>query len=1004
MKTRRANRILAASALAVAALLAMAANAQAALVINEFWADDAYGDSAEYIELYNNGGSAVTLDGLSVIVVDGDTGGSTSSGNYKRANSQWDLSGSLAAGAYLLIGAGIAPNPDVSFTLNDLENGSQTYAIVRTVDIGYESPGPPTNRKLTDASVAAITANLVDAVATVDDGGLGDHVYFGATNIGGYDATNPWDMACRIPNGVDNNLPADWQTQHNFTLAIELGDVNDALGSPRAANGNPSTKWGACCNGVTCTYGLASACVSPSTYYGNWRACSPVNPCDRPCETIQDARDADLGVAIQVCDVVVTNMTDVVNDATLKAYHVQDASGPSGAPRGIQVFGTNALIDAVFSGASLGSVISIEGTIGLDNNYNLELLDDAPLALARTAGPTAGSLPAPYVVTCSDVVTPSIAEPLESVRVKLNCVEFLEAGGTFIAGRPSPYLITDGNATCSVYVPNGTTVWGTVPSGMVSVIGIIAQYRPYEILLLNYPGGGGDIGAPNCTSGACCLPDASCVVVSQALCENYHFGIYRGGTCPPTPACTPITTGACWIPGSPGTCQLLVEAACNGAGGGWAGANVPCSALKTIAEVQALPFPPPGTNVYIKEALVISLTDTTNGAGITYQLQDNSGPGGAARGISLFGSGTGAWSSLPTLTVEGDRVMVRGTTNHFNGLLELDSYAGTAQILKVWTGPGVPLPRQLELADLLDSAYPIGEEVESTFIELNCVEFLAAGGTFVGGTSAGNYWIKDQLGNQIIARVGANTNPLVGQTIPSGFMNIRGIASQFDTTVPLTGAYQIQLRKLSELSLPCGTVCQTCGGDFNTDNVVNGSDLAYVSEFIDALLQIDPTPNPCADVNEDDAIDGLDIAEFVARVIPGYDCVQPPVGTIEVLRCDDATPPNDCPTEDQSGSNTFCHYVVFDDTYTQNLLAGLQSCIAPAGVLNNYDTLCLLCDGSFTPCPANNGVYSGLDLQIFRWKDGISPGVDCYFVGYRTTPDYCDNCVGASLYRFKVSP
>jgi len=1002
MNTKAGCRILAASALTVAVFAAIAANAQAALVINEFWADDAYGDTAEYIELYNNGGSAETLDGLSVIVVDGDTGGSTASGNYKRVNQQYDLTGSLAAGGYLLIGAGTAPYADITFTLDDFENGSQTIAIVLTADIAYDPPGPPTNRKLTDASLATITTYLAtqgDAVATVDDGGAADHVYFGATNIGGFDATNAWDTASRIPNGFDNNLPGNWQTQHNYTLAIELGDANDALASPKAANGNPSTKWGACCDGVDCTYGLATACVSPDVYQGNWRACAPVNPCDRPCETIQDAKDAPLNTAIQICDVVVTNMVDVVNDAGLTAYHVQDASGPGGVPRGIVVFGDSDLIeDTVFDGVAVGDVISLQGTTAVDDNFNLELTDDATLALERTAGPTAGSLPAPYVVTCADVITPSIAEPLESVRVKLNCVEFLNAGGSFTGGKG--YTVTDGTASCSVYVPNSSTVWGTIPSGMVSVVGIISQYRPYEILLLNYPNGGGDIGAPDCASGACCLPDASCVILSEALCEGYHYGIYRGGTCPPTPDCEVILTGACWIPGSPGQCQLLVEGACDAAGGGWAGANVPCSALKTIAEVRALPYPPPGTDVYIKEALVISLTDITNGANITYHLQDNSGPNGEARGIAIYGDPNSPYFDLPTLASEGDRVMVRGTTENYGGMLEFDGYDGPSEIIKVWDGPGVPFPRQLDLADLLDSAYPLGEDVESTFIELNCVQFVAAGGTFAGGGAGGNFYIKDQLGNQIIARVGASDNPLVGQTIPSGFMNIRGIASQYDTTVPLVNGYQIQLRKMSELSLPCGTVCQTCGGDFNTDNVVDFNDLAYVSELIDALLGTDPTPNPCADINEDEDMDGEDIAEFVARVIPGYDCLQPPAGTIEVIRCDDdPNSPDYCPTEDESGNNRFCMYIVEDNAYTQGLLAGYPSCI---GQINQYDNVCILvpCEpepGPYSECAANNGSYEGADYQIFRWGE-------CYFGAYRVSPDCNNNCVGWATMRFRVAP
>lgn len=220
--------------LGAAAAVAFLASATPAadIVINEYWADDAFGDDAEYIELFGPGGAS--LAGLSVIVVDGDTGGETTSGNYRSVDLQVDLTGTLPVDGYYVLGAGTTPEVDLAISLGDLENGSLTIAIVATSDIEYTVEDPD---ELTQASVDAITANPVtDVVATVDNGD-GDHTYFGAPVLGPNPAGFPWDTASRIPNGVDTDSTGDWQTQDNFGLAIELGDANDLLSSPGSENG-----------------------------------------------------------------------------------------------------------------------------------------------------------------------------------------------------------------------------------------------------------------------------------------------------------------------------------------------------------------------------------------------------------------------------------------------------------------------------------------------------------------------------------------------------------------------------------------------------------------------------------------------------------------------------------------------------------------------------------------------------------------------------------------------
>lgn len=208
----------------------------AALVINEYWFDDASGDDAEYIELFGPPGMA--LSGLSLIVVDGDTGGNTGSSNYRRVTVQVDFSNETIPGdGFFLLGIGTTPNVDLELP-GSLQNGSQTIALVNTADIVYDAGDAD---ELTQGSVDTITLNLTDAIATVDSG-AGDHVYFGTPVLGPNPAGFAWDMAARFPNGTDTDSAGDWLPQDNFALNIELGDANDALSSPGALNvPEPST-------------------------------------------------------------------------------------------------------------------------------------------------------------------------------------------------------------------------------------------------------------------------------------------------------------------------------------------------------------------------------------------------------------------------------------------------------------------------------------------------------------------------------------------------------------------------------------------------------------------------------------------------------------------------------------------------------------------------------------------------------------------------------------------
>jgi len=208
--------------LLAATFLAFGVQADAA-VINEFFADDVGGDDAEFIELFGTSGES--LSGISLIVVDGDTGGSTASSSFRRVNEQFDFTTELIpSDGFFVIGFGATPNVDLSVGSSFLQNGSQTYALVRTQDIAFDAGD---DDELTQQSVDDITANLIDSVGYTD--GSSDDIYFGSVDIS--DGSGfAIDSAQRIPNGVDTDAAGDWATESTFPDK-ELGDTSATPGA-----------------------------------------------------------------------------------------------------------------------------------------------------------------------------------------------------------------------------------------------------------------------------------------------------------------------------------------------------------------------------------------------------------------------------------------------------------------------------------------------------------------------------------------------------------------------------------------------------------------------------------------------------------------------------------------------------------------------------------------------------------------------------------------------------
>jgi len=185
------------------------------LVINEVDYDmPGAGDSAEYIEIYNPTGAAISLNNVAVVLING-----ANNEAYPSATSTIDLSalGSLPAYGYLVIaGANIAVNPpslklDPGWTTDAVQNGGNSPDGIALVDtaagtlidaLSYEG-------SITMAEVPGI-ANPVSLVeGTVLASGVSDNGAVGAL--------------CRSPNGKDTDVAnADWK----FCATLTPGSAN----------------------------------------------------------------------------------------------------------------------------------------------------------------------------------------------------------------------------------------------------------------------------------------------------------------------------------------------------------------------------------------------------------------------------------------------------------------------------------------------------------------------------------------------------------------------------------------------------------------------------------------------------------------------------------------------------------------------------------------------------------------------------------------------------------
>ena len=185
-----------------------------------------------------------------------------------------------------------------------------------------------------------------------------------------------------------------------------------------------------------------------------------------------------------------------------------------------------------------------------------------------------------------------------------------------------------------------------------------------------------------------------------------------------------------------------------------------------IADARELPI---GTVVSVS-----GVVTSGNEFGSIRYLQD------ATAGIAVF-PGTG---SAPGFSPSpGTSITVTGPLKLFNGLLEIDPVQGFSI-----NSVGGPLPEPITITPAM-----VNEAFESRLVRISAATFNDAGGTFTSTT-----WPFQSGGETSVVYV-RSSNPLLGTAIPFGAVDIIGIVSQFTSSTPPVGGYQLLPRGPQDL-------------------------------------------------------------------------------------------------------------------------------------------------------------------------------------------------------------
>lgn len=253
----------------------------------------------------------------------------------------------------------------------------------------------------------------------------------------------------------------------------------------------------------------------------------------------------------------------------------------------------------------------------------------------------------------------------------------------------------------------------------------------------------------------------------------------------------------------------------------------------TVAAARELAL---GTPVRLCNVTITSVADLIEAPNRRdFYVQDDTG------GVHIFGN-VGPISDLLSQTGLAHAVELSGVTSSYGGMFQL---VGPFTIADLGYA-GLPAAVHTIGSDWQDDSLAAeGFEAELSWIAR--VQFSEAG-TFEGVRA---YSVSDDGGISWFDLWIANSDhALVGATIPTGLVNLRGMFSQFDPTPPYTAGYELQPRDRSD-------VWPFLTGDVTMDCVVDISDLSQLLANFGAHEDVGPIDG---DLNLNGTVDINDLA------------------------------------------------------------------------------------------------------------------------------------------------
>lgn len=811
--------------------------ALSSVVINEVFYDPSGIDTGfEFLELYNNGTSAVDLTGWQV-----QYGGTTF------AYATWDFPAgtSIAAGDYLLVGGDsvqtffeVIPDVIAAFAF---QNGSSS------------GTGPTDGVRIYNPAGPYYDTILYDAPNT--------------NNLPGDDAT-PGAQLCpdvvsghsleRVTVGVDNNLASDWAdrtspTPHrsstgmapeisnamnypvmvgSFSNVQIVADIIDPDGTVATATAHYSTN-GVDWSTVAMTHVIAN----------RWFGTLPQQTAGTIVDYYVSAVDNSGLTAVAPAGAPVNFYSYTVSDTLTLSANISDVrqQDENGYPTNLNGFyviegyvtttnqfglagpasiqdetGGMAIYDALnfnWANIQIGDYVRVYGWMGFYAGLT-EFVDS----------PTGTPDPQVYVIGASAPVTPQIitvsqfGEAYESELVKLENCTFLSSGSFIPGSSGANYWVLCNGDSAQIRIDESTNIGGQpIPTGTVSIVGIFSQYdntspytSGYQILPRFYSDiittGDQPPFIGNITQSPLMVTPASQVTITAEMYDDiqlvnhnilwgtsgsftsylmYDDGLHGDG------AANDSLFGAFIPPQVAGTTiQYYLEATdnigqvtYNPAGGSSTPASYTVTTgatftpISTVREVDANLYPTHFGQLYSVKGLV-TCANQLGTSGAAY-LQD--GTGGVA-----FYDGLVTSSGIAI----GDSIELTAYVDFYAGLIELaDDPANPSNdpVLTIINSGNTVTPLAIVPSGL-------NETNEGKLVKVIGAVFVETG-NFASAQSA-----HAVVGTDTFVVYIDNSTNLVGSSIPTGAQDIVGCVGQYDNSSPYTSGFQLIPRFTADLT------------------------------------------------------------------------------------------------------------------------------------------------------------------------------------------------------------